>query len=609
MNKFLKGFLIGAILAGISTASFTHAQIGSINFFKKVGNTISLINDAWTLSANNAEFGNVSIGGASVGDIDMQGNDILNIGYLTSSSTKGSGDVTPKGSNILIDGGLELWDDANTLTNWNKIIFANNPVLDRESSIVHSGTYSAKTTNDGGIPMVIEQKHTSLTVGATYNIIYWAKLNTTGDGRIILLNDSFSGSATQIYKWSTGSWENYTGAEFTNPNYQNVQSLDGTYTQYTTDNFIVPANGVVNMLIYGQDDSGGGTGNEIFYFDDIDLSTPATTTPSEAINMWDLKNPSDSSLLTSSDNIFKIGTTGGTPETMVQWTGTGSYAFTSRDGSQISMALVNKTRTNTNDNRGSSVDFIGFKTDGTESPAGAIRVSHDGTGDDFASMMSFRVNSGALSDPFTAMIIKANGSVGIGTSTFNYGEKLAVGGAMSAEDYVAYTNGSGDSAGINFFEDNDNRALIDYKQGEHYLKFGTVNASVEYETMFLLDGKVGIGTSTPNAKFEIVDSSTSTSHFTINGLDNNRGEITLGDDETLLLPNSTYGWGHVMAGDNEEFARFSWTSSGVVTLDEASTNVTSTDTDANLCIFDNGAGVTVRNRLGSSKTIKFIINY
>ena len=83
---------------------------------------------------------------------------------------------------------------------------------------------------------------------------------------------------------------------------------------------------------------------------------------------------------------------------------------------------------------------------------------------------------------------------------------------------------------------------------------------------------------------------------------------SLADDASIDLTTNTTGWGFVMAGDNEEYAHFRFTAAGVVSLDYNSANVVTTDTDAKLCIFDNGNNVRIRNRLGSAKNIKAVVH-
>jgi hypothetical protein len=93
------------------------------------------------------------------------------------------------------------------------------------------------------------------------------------------------------------------------------------------------------------------------------------------------------------------------------------------------------------------------------------------------------------------------------------------------------------------------------------------------------------------------------------GLTPYRETIELADDAYIDLPDATSGWGEVFVGDNEERARFSWTTAGVVTLMENTAEVVATDTDDKFCIFDNGTTVRIRNRLGSAKTVKYVVNY
>lgn len=83
---------------------------------------------------------------------------------------------------------------------------------------------------------------------------------------------------------------------------------------------------------------------------------------------------------------------------------------------------------------------------------------------------------------------------------------------------------------------------------------------------------------------------------------------TLADDASVDIDSATSGWGEVFVGDNEERVRFSWTTAGVVTLMENTSNVVSSDTDGKFCIFDNGTSVRIRNRLGSPKTVKYVLN-
>jgi hypothetical protein len=87
------------------------------------------------------------------------------------------------------------------------------------------------------------------------------------------------------------------------------------------------------------------------------------------------------------------------------------------------------------------------------------------------------------------------------------------------------------------------------------------------------------------------------------------GQTNLADDGTYDLPNATSGFGFVQIGDNQEWAQIAWKTDGTVTLVANSANVINSDTDGNLCIFDNGSQVRIKNRLGSVLNLKISIYY
>jgi len=94
-----------------------------------------------------------------------------------------------------------------------------------------------------------------------------------------------------------------------------------------------------------------------------------------------------------------------------------------------------------------------------------------------------------------------------------------------------------------------------------------------------------------------------------NNLTANRNSQALADDAEITIEAGTVGFGTVQAGDNEEWANFSWSSAGAVTLISSSDNVANTDADAKLCIYDAGSGPKIKNRLGASKTVRYLLNY
>lgn len=93
------------------------------------------------------------------------------------------------------------------------------------------------------------------------------------------------------------------------------------------------------------------------------------------------------------------------------------------------------------------------------------------------------------------------------------------------------------------------------------------------------------------------------------GLSVRQSSETVADDAYIDLPDAKTGWGIAQIGDDTEHTYFYFTSAGAVTLVSNSTNAVNTDTDVKFCIFDNGTNVRIKNRLGSSQTVRYIIWY
>ena len=101
-------------------------------------------------------------------------------------------------------------------------------------------------------------------------------------------------------------------------------------------------------------------------------------------------------------------------------------------------------------------------------------------------------------------------------------------------------------------------------------------------------------------------------NISINNLSFTGALSGLVDDASVVLTSGIYGWGEVYAYNGstiDQWAEFIFNGDGTVYLKSNSTDVANTDTDSKLCIFDNGSGVTIRNRLGGARTIKYIIHY
>jgi len=84
---------------------------------------------------------------------------------------------------------------------------------------------------------------------------------------------------------------------------------------------------------------------------------------------------------------------------------------------------------------------------------------------------------------------------------------------------------------------------------------------------------------------------------------------SVADDAEIVLTTAVSGWGQAMAGDNEEYIEFRFTAAGVVTVISNSANAVGADTDGNLCVYDAGTGIAIKNRLGATKDIRYVVNY
>lgn len=87
--------------------------------------------------------------------------------------------------------------------------------------------------------------------------------------------------------------------------------------------------------------------------------------------------------------------------------------------------------------------------------------------------------------------------------------------------------------------------------------------------------------------------------------------VSLGDTEEYIFPATNIaGWGMVMVGDNIEWARFRFATSGNVTLEANSTNVSTTnDTNNSLNIYDGGSGIVIENQLGNTYKVALSMSY
>jgi len=84
--------------------------------------------------------------------------------------------------------------------------------------------------------------------------------------------------------------------------------------------------------------------------------------------------------------------------------------------------------------------------------------------------------------------------------------------------------------------------------------------------------------------------------------------ISLADDASYIPCTSKAGRGWVQAGDDEEYTEFRF-STTTVTLINNTTNIANSDSDTDLCIYIDTGSLTIKNRLGATKTVRYEVKY
>jgi lysophospholipase L1-like esterase len=105
--------------------------------------------------------------------------------------------LTQPQTNRITDGGMENWTSATALTSWTKYLAGGVAALDREGTIKHGGSYSAKLTNGasaGHYAAIISADITNIVPGQTYRFSVWHY----GDGT--------NNSAYNVEWWTGASW-------------------------------------------------------------------------------------------------------------------------------------------------------------------------------------------------------------------------------------------------------------------------------------------------------------------------------------------------------------------------------------------------------------------
>jgi hypothetical protein len=244
--------------------------------------------------------------------------------------------------------------------------------------------------------------------------------------------------------------------------------------------------------------------------------------------------------------------------------------------------------------------------------------------------------NGALTD--TVKVYPEKGGIGLDTLFFSDGTKQATsatgkyveldGDTMAGTYFLSsgkliMSAGTGSETSINW-GNTSTYSTFGHKLDQYSLTIRSgwagispLGTYIANDTIILTGGYLGVDVDT------ITSSSMSAPYYTfnipsiilngeINGLAYESNDILMADDASIILTNGISGWGEVYAfdaGTIDEWAEFIISSDGTVYLKSNSTDAVNTDTDDKLCIFDNGSGVTIRNRLGGARTIKYIIHH
>jgi len=208
--------------------------------------------------------------------------------------------------------------------------------------------------------------------------------------------------------------------------------------------------------------------------------------------------------------------------------------------------------------------------------------------------------NGALTD--TVKVYPEKG--GIGLDTLFFGDSKQWTAWTPGVSDTSFVHTMGDSLyGTYYWPGSDNSYI---RGGALYFVNGAAFSGVEPELVY-------VENATNSCKMYpdkiIMEGS---GYIEINDVVTKTEELSLIDDASIVLTNGISGWGEVYAfnaGTFDQWAEFIISSDGTVYLKSSSTGVDKADTDGYLCIFDNGSGVTIRNRLGGARTIKYIIHH
>ena len=162
------------------------------------------------------------------------------------------------GQNMVLNPGLEQWDNATTPTDWDK--YYN---ISQESTTVHSGTYSAAHTSDAS-SQKLRQDIENVVPGTEYTISYW-------------YYDNDPSAKTRIYSYWMDASQTYLDddADVLRPN---TYSTDNAEWQHWTATLTAPVNAAYfrfEVRVYKENNNTGGK----VYYDDFSFTGQASNDP------------------------------------------------------------------------------------------------------------------------------------------------------------------------------------------------------------------------------------------------------------------------------------------------------------------------------------------
>jgi hypothetical protein len=165
------------------------------------------------------------------------------------------------GTNLLTDGGLNIWTTPTNLTNWVEAV-SGSSTINREASEVHEGQYSVRGDVVSGSSNAIEQTNTLENL-RRYEVRFWAKVP---DPDRVWYRIIAEGAPDLYYDWATGDWA-------TSGGYAYADGGDTEEWQEIVNTFVAHPTRTQHTLRFNR---AGGSSDWSWYVDDVWLVATAS---------------------------------------------------------------------------------------------------------------------------------------------------------------------------------------------------------------------------------------------------------------------------------------------------------------------------------------------